>query len=290
MIKNVGAIVADFSSLGVVSVDGKSASKFLQGQITQDISQVSEDCGALGSYLTPKGRVISTFIILQIKPESYYLLMPKSIIDIFIEKMSKYAIFSKIIIQDVSEKYQVIAQWTSEQYTTWSVKPAKNKIITVANTHMLLHLIDNTGYQSYKENMRQTHTLVSEDIVQLTLIQARIPLIHPENTEIFTIHDLGLDKLNAVNFKKGCYTGQEIVARMHYKAKLKHHLYLVKFEQILADNQIFIDNNDNEVGRVVHGSSNDNGYLALVWLRDEKTHAEYLVTPEKQVYHFTVID
>lgn len=60
---------------------------------------------------------------------------------------------------------------------------------------------------------------------QLKLIEAGIPMIYPETSEKFLPHELNLPALHAVSFEKGCYTGQEIIARMHYRGKLKTHLY-----------------------------------------------------------------
>ena len=137
--------------------------------------------------------------------------------------------------------------------------------------------------------MKSTHRFVHETVCTLTFIQAGIPFVEPESTEVFTIHDLNLHELNAISFNKGCYTGQEIVARMHYKAKLKHHLYLIKFNDALSNNQIFIDSNKNEVGRVINGIKNENDYYALVWLRDAMLDAPYLETPEQQQVPFTII-
>ena len=120
--------------------------------------------------------------------------------------------------------------------------------------------------ESHSTNMADF--LQDEVIWQLALINHGIPTIMPETSEVFTAHDLNLPELQAVSFKKGCYTGQEIVARMQYKAKLKQHLHLISLQQALPVNHIFVDSQDNEIGRVVNIAPEGDAFKALAWLRD----------------------
>ena len=218
--------------------------------------------------------------------------MPKSIIPAILEKLGKYALFSKVTLTDTSIEYNTFGIYEpSKQQPTWSAHQLEHDMIKVhwAQTPLSLLL---TPSQISKDILQQSITKypVDDDTRwQLTLIENKFPIINEQNTEIFTVHDLGLEQLNAVNFKKGCYTGQEIVARMHYKAKLKQHLYLLSLNTDIACNQIFVDDNQNEIGRVVNIAPYHDKFKALVWLRDDALNAVCLMTTEGKEILFKLL-
>jgi len=291
MIQNKPSIVTELSSWGVVSIQGRDATKFLQGQITQDVNAISISKAQLGAHLTVKGRVIATFLIMQADDDTYHLLLPKDNIQNLIDKLSKYAIFSKIQITCVNA-YKLLAVWTPHTYEDWNANVSENNCssIEIPHTTMKLLIGNDSCIDEQLQSLKQTHQLVDETIAKLTLLQARIPIINKTNAEIFTVHDLNLPALGAINFKKGCYTGQEIVARTHFRAKLKHHLYLLKFQKPLKENQIFVDERNNEIGRVVNCAKDSEDYYALTWLKDNMLDNDYLQTNQHEKYDFVRIE
>lgn len=164
----------DFSTLGLIAIRGNDAKKFLQGQLTCHMDEISNEF-SLAAHCNPQGRVISLFQIMLIA-ETYYLQMPRTLIPIAIQALKKYAVFYKVTISDESEQAKSIG----------IIIPIDWK----------------------KRN-----------------IQAGIPAIYAATSEKFLPHEINLHQLNAISFNKGCYTGQEIIARMHYRGKLKKHMY-----------------------------------------------------------------
>ena len=156
---------------GLLCVSGEQAKKFLQGQLTCHMDEVTPSHSLLGAHCNPQGRVISLFRIF-LRENNYYLQMPRELIPIAKQALQKYAVFFKTSLVDS----EIFSETQS------------------ANWHM--------------ENIRK-----------------KIPSIFPETSEKFLPHDLNLPELGAVSFNKGCYTGQEIIARMQYRGKLKNHLY-----------------------------------------------------------------
>lgn len=162
--------------LGILAVEGTDAKKFLQGQLTCNLEEISADHTRLGAHCAPDGRVISLFHI-KATNQGYQLQMPKSLVPIAINALKKYAVFFKVTLTDQS---------------TDAVYP------------------------------------INEEIEQ------GIPHIYPETSGKFLPHEINLPALHAVSFNKGCYTGQEIIARMHYRAKLKKQLYAAKVTTSIA--------------------------------------------------------
>lgn len=284
--------ITQLSTWGVITVTGKDTIKFLQGQLTQDITTLSETTAAFSAYLTPKGRVIADFVMVYLNPNKVLLIMPKSIIPAILEKLGKYALFSKVTLTDTSIEYNIFGLFEqSEQQSTWSVHQLEHDIIKVhwAQTTLSLLLTPSQLSNDVLQKLIVNYSADDDTTWQLTLIENKFPIIDAKNIETFTIHDLGLEQLNAVNFKKGCYTGQEIVARMHYKAKLKQHLYLLSLNTDIACNQIFVDGNQNEIGRVVNIAPCHDKFKALVWLRDDALNAVCLMTAEGKEILFELL-
>lgn len=180
---------------GLIKVIGPAAEKFLQGLVTCDVRTIKTETSSdvtklscLGAHCNAKGRILFTFRLFY-SEESYFLSLPKNQVAFAIEALKKYAVFSKVSIDDMSE--------------------AVSQDTLIAGDRMP-HLID---FEQWK----------------LRDIEAGIAEIYPETREQFTPHELNYHQLGGVSFDKGCYIGQEIVARMHYLGKLKTELVLADF-------------------------------------------------------------
>lgn len=155
--------------LGILQISGIDAKKFLQGQLTCNLEEVTESESKLGAHCNPQGRIISLFRI-YLRENSYYLQMPKAIVPIAQNALKKYAVFFKVELNDASNSMPNLTPYDGED----------------------------------------------------------IPLIYPETSEKFLPHEINLPARGGVSFNKGCYTGQEIIARMQYRGKLKTQLFRAK--------------------------------------------------------------
>ncbi len=160
----------------IINISGPDSYKFLQGQITANLDDlnIATNKQILSAYCNLKGRVIAVFYISKKTDNDYEFLFLGDTAEIFIKKIKKYSIFSKVIFSDV--------------------KPIPN------NLNLNIEF----------------------------LIQNKIPIITSTTSELFLPDNINLIDLNAVSFKKGCFLGQEIIARMYYKGKTKQKLYLIK--------------------------------------------------------------
>lgn len=197
--------IFDLADLGLLSIAGSQSQKFLQGQLTCHLDEVTPSQARLGAHCNPQGRIISLFRIFMYH-DDYFLQMPRTLIPIAMQALQKYAVFFKVTLTDVSDQYK---QFGCIEYIPQAIElpgsPARYLLIDQKNTMTAAR----TDYNRWK----------SIDMAQ------HIPAIYPDTCEKFLPHDLDLLKHDAVSFNKGCYTGQEIIARMQYRGKIKNHLY-----------------------------------------------------------------
>ncbi len=197
--------------LGLLSISGPDAKKFLQGQLTCDLEDVTLQESRLGAHCNPQGRIISFFRIVFFE-DQYFLSMPSELVPIAMKTLQKYAVFFKVKLTDVSNDYY---QWG---YIGPEMPANKADIIIKVPDGNRFHII--TKNPEFSANFE---LFPATEWKHLDM-QALIPTIYPETSGLFLPHDLNLPALNAVSFKKGCFTGQEIIARMQYLGKLKKKL------------------------------------------------------------------
>lgn len=254
----------NLTHLGLLSVSGPQAKKFLQGQLTCHLDEITSTESRLGAHCNPQGRVISLFRIFM-HDDHYYLQMPRELISIAIKALEKYAVFFKVTLKDVSDQFKQLG-YVSHELTA---EPSENNI-------MIICMPGNPArYQLIGEmnNVFLNSQIISNDLriwKSIDLAQF-IAEMYPETSEKFLPHDLDLPKLNAVSFTKGCYTGQEIIARMQYKGKLKNHLYLAKIYTnlpIIRGANIYLD--DKICGNIVDFCQIDYNHYELLVIAQEK--------------------
>ncbi|WP_062064887.1 CAF17-like 4Fe-4S cluster assembly/insertion protein YgfZ [Cellvibrio sp. OA-2007] len=216
-------------------VKGPDASKFLQGQVTCDLRELSAPVTRIGAQCNPKGRILLSFRALQMDAETIALRIPASMLEKAKSSLGKYIVFSKAKLHDDSDYslygiYGDAAQQTVE--AVFKKLPAGNDGWIEQDGNFLIQL-DEHRFECWikssevaKFEQLTSHTL-SGDINgwELQNIRAGVADIHPETLELFTPQEINYQLINGINFRKGCYTGQEIVARLHYRGKLKRHMY-----------------------------------------------------------------
>jgi folate-binding protein YgfZ len=220
------------SHLGLIKAAGPDAEKFLQSQLTCDLREVDEDNTRLGAYCNPQGRILACFRLLKWQ-NNFYLVMPEEIIAPTLTVLKKYAVFSKVIISDASSDFAILGcigvlpplkkralsqseTGVIEEQFIYSVPPTKTEaryeiiVLREALPSLYAELVTEPQNRSYWDYLD---------------INAGLPCIYKETIACFTPQQINYPALGGVSFQKGCYPGQEIVARMHYLGKIKQHLY-----------------------------------------------------------------
>lgn len=257
-------MIYELSNTGLIKIEGTDTKKFLQGQLTCNVETLTEKQSCMGAHCNPQGRIISLFYLFQFQ-NAYYLIMQLHMVPIAISNLKKYAVFFKTEITDVSKEMQVIGYQDSDapldiqNSVCIPVSPESQRFIIAGEMNAI---------QNY---LSQQSNILSSEHWKTLNIHDGIPTIYPETSEKFLPHEINLDKLHAINFDKGCYTGQEIIARMHYKGKLKNHLYKVEVSSDSlpkpgADVYVKKDNDSRVCGTLVDVSAEvyNNKYQVLI--------------------------
>lgn len=235
----------DASTLGLLGIHGEKARDLLQGQLTCHMDHVNDQTLTLAAHCNPKGRVIS-FGRLFLYENSYYFQIPLEMIPITLNALQKYAVFFKVILSDDSQKFsRVISNEKPGEFRNGLIFPFHDT------------------FQEYISVTGINNRIKSPLTWQHLDIAAKIPNIYPETTEKFLPHELNLHQINAISFDKGCYTGQEIIARMQYRGKLKTTLHHGIVDEKPVKGQDVFDENGKPTGMIVDFCQHEKNYEIL---------------------------
>lgn len=217
--------VTELISLGYLKVSGLDAKKFLQGQLTCDLEDSTPELCLLGAHCNPQGRIISLFHLFQYEG-SYLLQMPSSLVPIAYKALKKYAVFFKVELTDVSTEIAALGYCGNEP-----VFAKKLHAVKLAAPGRYQILGPKEKISSLLKKIIKNETANYSNAWKYIDLRGKLPEIYPETSEKFLPHDINLPALNGVSFKKGCYTGQEIVARMQYRGQLKKSLQFFQTQE-----------------------------------------------------------
>ncbi len=233
-----GDILCDLSHFSLIRASGDDASNFLQGQFSNDVRQVSATAHQLSSYSSPKGRMLALFRLFQ-RNDAYYLSLPQGLLETTLKRLQMFVLRSQVSLEDVSEQMvrfglsgpntegllrEHLGECPAEKDE--SVTAKEITVLRIAGEHPRFELHGSfTAMQSLWDALAPHAQKAGANSWELLDIQAGLPSIYSETVEAFVPQMVNLQLVNGVSFKKGCYTGQEIVARMQYLGKLKRRMY-----------------------------------------------------------------
>ncbi len=221
----------------VIQISGKDANKFLQGLITNDINNVDDSNVIYALMLTPQGKFLYDFFIAQ--REGVFLIdCLKERLSEIVKKLNMYKLRSDVLIEDVSEKYEVVALVGDKVFEIIEgegknvrqfckgvayIDPRCNKVFARS------FIEAENAYQSFKAF---NFELGDFDDYEFERIKACIPEggVDLQSEKSFP-HDFAMDELNAIDYNKGCYVGQEVTARVHHKGSVRKKLYVLESEE-----------------------------------------------------------
>ena len=272
---NDQAIIAPLSHLAVLSISGKDAATFLQGQTTCDIKALVDSEPRLGAYCNAKGRTISTFIVIKLQ-ETYQLILTVDLLDTVRKKLQMYVLRSDVQLADLSDELCIIGTHNVELTAQANLYSYPQ----LANSYLFISAPEQTQQFCTELQTKQSALLIDANTWLNLDIQAGIPWLYADTSEKFVPQMLNLDKLEAISFTKGCYTGQEIVARMHYLGKNKRAMYnascttkdIIHKGCSISDS----DNQEAEIGTVILSAKQDNNTQLLLVLKDQAITAKNL--------------
>ena len=221
------AAIHPLHQLGLISLEGPDASRFLQGQLTGDLEALARGGSVLAAHCDPKGRMHSNFYLHCIADDHYLLQLPLAVVSTALMTLNKYAVFSKATLTDLSSQYAAFGFANTHTEDQHSDVLASLTINTLGSVQW----IKRTAINSYISSLKILDAQWCGSAAwEYRLINAGIGFVQVETIGEFIPQMFNLDYLNGISFTKGCYTGQEIIARMKYRGKVKRrcHPFIAK--------------------------------------------------------------
>lgn len=225
----------DLDEWCIVKVSGVDTRKFLQGQITVDINHVDDNHYKFAAHCDPKGKVWANLILFKRNDDIYYLIR-KSSADIQLKELKKYAAFSKVTI-DFDDTLQAIGVAGPNIIlpTELARQPVADNNYQFGNNISCLHFAEPISRYiliaepQYLATLTWPSEMLQQPSQQWTLLdmQAGYAIIDAPNTNQYLPQAFNLQELAAIDFQKGCYCGQEMVARAQYRGINKRALFLL---------------------------------------------------------------
>jgi len=286
-----GTIMTDLSHQGLICFSGEDAQTFLQNQLSCDVNEVHATQAQYGSYCTAKGRMLASFLLWQ--KDNYFLMsLPANVYPSILKRLSLFVLRAKVQLADCSDQWIRIglagsdAREIAEDISGTKLNLNQHLSVTHnARTSMICHTQDRfelvtsiENAQTLWEQLKKQAEPVGATCWDWLQIQSGIPIILPATQEQFLPQMVNLDALGGVSFKKGCYPGQEIVARTQYLGKLKRRMFLANISStipIAAGDDLFgVDMAEQSCGKIVNVTlSPDGGYDVLAVIQKSSVEA-----------------
>ena len=303
-----GTVLCDLGQFGVLKVSGEDAQSFLHNLCSNDIKAIRPNLAQLNSLNTAKGRVLAIFLI-WLKDQDYFLCLPRSLLAPIHKKLSMYVLRAKVKIEDASSQHICIGLSGKEaeailKLSIGAIPQTPLSVESNASTDII-----RIGHERFQINTTPEHAIalwqqLSAHTTQVGApcwdwlnVCAGMPVILPATQEQLVLQMLNLDILDGVSFKKGCYPGQEIVARMHYLGKLKQRTFLAHVDSDTTpqpNDPLYSDDFSGQSGGVILNvaPAPQGGYDVLATLHISSVtnaHVVHWKTPEGVVLAFQTL-
>ena len=276
-----------------IKVAGTDAEKFLQGQFSNDISSIKEDSYQFSSYSTNQGKVISLLRIIK-DQDSFLLLLTTDISEYFMSKLSMYVLMSKVKIEIMSN-YKVYGLSGTASVETIKNNNYENSVFEKEDCYILNNTSErvSSAIVIHKSNDKldslprfftsMSFSSLEFNTNKLADMMRGFLRIDMTTKEKYIPQVLNMEILNGISYKKGCYTGQEIVARTHYLGKIKKRIFSIETESESMKYGDVIHNVDSEsIGEVISNTQDVQSLnIALAILRLDSLDKELYVNNEK---------
>ena len=227
------------SQSGLLRFDGPEVQSFLQGQLTNDVKALSGTRSHYSGYCTPKGRLLATLLMWQ-RDGTYYMQMPRELCEPVRKRLSMYILRAKVKAADVTGEYVLFGLTGADAASLVAAIAGLAPVATTTAIHDVVHSesvsVLMLPVQRYLVVATQADAIRIEALLAAeatespaTLwsaldIDAGIPTVVAATQEQFVPQTVNFDLIGAVSFDKGCYPGQEIVARTHYLGRVKQRM------------------------------------------------------------------
>lgn len=247
-------LVCPLPAWGIINVTGEEAEAFLQNLLINDIKSLSNGHSQLSGFCTPKGRLLAIFWVIKRDENVFELILPQDQCAFVTQRLTMFKLRSKVAIS-VGENKRI----------SGLIQCHLNEAITIDEQRALLVETADNSADLLDSMIGNGAVLAAETAWQFADMKAGIAMIFTNSREQFTAQQLNLDLIHAVSFKKGCYPGQEVIARLYYLGEPKRRLFMGQCRQSdmpVAGDEVF-DNAGAVAGHVVQALQMDADTLLL---------------------------
>ncbi len=263
--------VTRLSHLGVIRVEGEDAAKFLHGQLTQDFSLLGLDQARLAAFCSAKGRMQASFIGLKRSATEILLVCSRDVLVTTLKRLSMFVMRAKAKLSDASEDYAVYGL-AGQAIAGTATAPWSASRLGDASV-IALYPAQGVARQLWLAPIEVAAPAGKALAPELWLwgeVQSAVATLSQPLFEAFVPQMLNYESVGGVNFKKGCYPGQEVVARSQFRGTLKRRAFVVHSDAALVAGQELFSSEDTEqpVGLVVQvAQAPGGGWDAIVSLQ-----------------------
>jgi len=280
---------AELTQFGLLGFTGNDARAFLHGQLSCDVERLGAGHACYGSYNTPQGRVLASFL-LWCDVRGYFMQLPRSLCTSICQRMAKFILRSKVKAADLSAEHTLIgvagghaatilkAMFSAIPKAPLTLSSEREANVLRLDAQRFVIAAPIAQAPALRAALAKDAAAVGESAWDWLDIRAGIPYVTPATQERFVPQAANLDLIGGVSFEKGCYPGQEIVARMHFRGKLKERMYLAHIAAVTAprpgDRLYSAEMGDQATGTIVNAApSSGGGYDALAVIHISSVHA-----------------
>jgi len=298
------SLLVDLSHLSVVDFTGDDAKTFLQAQVCNDLTLMSDNAIQINGYCSPKGRLLALFTVFA-HEDGYRLVLPHNVVDSFTKRLQMFVMRAQVSIRIRSDLIcsglvldAALKPATVAMPEGTPTLPASELQLSQNQTMQILRWHDAPSVESpesVKQGLQQRYLCISEQSAMSALwssdafrhrsypywrwgdINAGIPNVFASSTDQFIPQMVNLHLINALSFKKGCYPGQEIIARLQYLGKSKKHMKHLRVKgasEAAAPGAVLTTDSNNNAGQVVDAILDEGGLNLLAVVNIETNVSE----------------
>lgn len=262
-------------------INGPDSESFLQGQLTNDIPSLSQGQSIFAAHCNAKGRMISSALIANVQNDHFRFRVCRDLLETSTSALAKYMVFSKAELNVNNDTLVVAIHGGNAAALATSMRHSEAVLHDHLHSKELVELwLDASMLGDLSETLQQCR-LADQSTWVAARCQLGLAEVDAQNTERYLPQELNFDLIEAVNFKKGCYTGQEVIARLHYRGQLKKHMRYAQCETPRLEplTEIYDASSQKRCGVVIHSAEiNDNTCVFLVLANDSSVEQNTTVT------------
>jgi tRNA-modifying protein YgfZ len=265
-------------SLGLLRARGADMVRFLQGQLSNDLTRLSAGCSLLAGYHNPQGRVIAVLRLVHLAADDVLAVLPRELIPPVAQRLAKFILRAKVKLADESSLW-VIAGLPGTATTDLPELPHAVDCAARIDESIVVRLAGESPRWLVVSPAAQRLALDPSPALaarwQRLAIAAGEPQVYAATSEHFLAQMLNLDVLGAIAFDKGCYTGQEVIARAHYRGRVKRRMQRFLTAQPAqlkaADSGVLADGRSFRVVRAADHPDGRSEFLAVTALESAES-------------------